>query len=110
MPFLTADAVNTLSSLKKSFAFVTFSPDGTVLDANELFYEPLGYSLNDIVGRHHRMFVDPTYAKSKEYEQLWGSLRQGNFESGEYNDSAKVATRFGCRHPIRPCAIVAVVS
>ncbi len=89
MSFLNSDAVDTLFALKKSFAFVTFSPDGIILDANELFCKPLGYSLNEIVGQHHKMFVDETYAKTDAYRQLWNSLRQGTFQSGEYKRFGK---------------------
>jgi methyl-accepting chemotaxis protein len=89
MPFVTSDAVDTIAALKKSFAFVTFNRDGIVMDANELFLAPLGYTLKEIVGRHHSLFVDSDYAKSDAYRELWSSLKRGNFESGEYKRFSK---------------------
>jgi len=89
MPFSTGDAATTIEALKKTFAFISFTPDGIILDANELFCKPMGYSLQEIVGRHHSIFVDPTYAKSQDYKDLWRRLGEGTFSSGEYKRFAK---------------------
>jgi len=84
IPFLTGDAPETVTALKKTFAFISFNPDGNIIDANELFLEPVGYSRNEIVGRHHSIFVQPSYAKSSEYSKFWADLRAGVFSTGEY--------------------------
>jgi methyl-accepting chemotaxis protein len=89
MPFLTGDALETVAALKKTFAFISFKPDGTILDANELFCKPFGYTLDEIIGRNHSIFVDPTYARSEEYTQFWNELRRGVYSSGEYKRCGK---------------------
>ncbi|MCA9153744.1 MAG: PAS domain-containing methyl-accepting chemotaxis protein [Planctomycetales bacterium] len=63
---------------------IEFSPDGTILDANSNFLNALGYRLDEIVGKHHRLFVDPKFAASDRYRKLWSELRTGNFQSGEF--------------------------
>ena len=54
-----------LESLKKSVAFIAFTPDGVILDANTNFLNAVGYSLDEIKGKHHRIFCDKFYAESK---------------------------------------------
>ena len=63
---------------------IEFDLDGTILDANENFLKVVGYSLSDIVGRQHRMFVDPAYAESEDYAELWRRLRDGQFVSDRF--------------------------
>jgi len=89
IPFLNGDSLETVEALKKTFAFISFTPDGIILDANDLFCKPLGYSIEEIIGRHHSIFVGPEYAKSAEYAQFWSNLRQGIFSSGEFKRFAK---------------------
>jgi len=89
IPFLTDDATEVVAALKKSFSYISFSPDGTILDANELLCKPLGYSLEEIVGRNHSIFIEPAFAKSAEYAEFWNHLRQGVFSSGEYKRIGK---------------------
>jgi len=66
-----------LQSLKNTIAFIEFSPDGTILDANDNFLNTVGYSLEEIKGNHHRIFCDKTYTKSKEYGDFWQQLANG---------------------------------
>jgi methyl-accepting chemotaxis protein len=79
----------TLAALSKSQAIIEFEPDGTILTANANFLSLLGYDLNEVVGQHHRMFVDAGYAKSAEYRMFWDGLRRGQFDSGEYRRLGK---------------------
>jgi methyl-accepting chemotaxis protein len=79
----------TLEAIGKSQAIIEFNPDGTVLTANQNFLAALGYELEDIVGKHHRMFVDAAYAASAEYHDFWQRLRAGNFDAGEYKRLTK---------------------
>ena len=66
------------------FAVVVFSHDGTVKDANDNFLRVMGYRLDDIRGRHHRIFVDPDEARSKEYDAFWSELRGGRAQQREF--------------------------
>lgn len=86
---LDQDLLNKLNALNKVQAIIEFDVDGTIVEANDLFLNALGYSLNEIQGKHHRMFCEPTYAKSSEYRHFWENLNQGKFQSGEFMRIAK---------------------
>ncbi|MEM9133354.1 MAG: PAS domain-containing methyl-accepting chemotaxis protein [Actinomycetota bacterium] len=73
-----------LDSLNRSQAVIEFTPGGEILDANPNFTSALGYELHEIVGQHHRIFVDPAEAASSDYEDFWDNLRRGQFQSGEF--------------------------
>jgi methyl-accepting chemotaxis protein len=79
----------TLEALSKSQAIIEFNLDGTVLTANANFLSVLGYELADIVGKHHRMFVDPAYAETADYQGFWERLRRGQFDAAEYKRFGK---------------------
>jgi len=86
-----AEDDNELQSLKglvdaasRSMAMIEFNLDGNVVNANENFLSVLGYSLGEIKGRHHGMFVDPEYRESDAYRQFWAKLRGGDFVAGEF--------------------------
>ncbi len=67
-----------------SVATITFTPDGTVLAANNLFLNVVGFSAPEVVGHHHRMFCDPQYAQSSAYQQFWADLKQGRSRTGVF--------------------------
>lgn len=73
-----------LVALDKSQAVIEFSLDGRILDANENFLRTVGYSLDEIRGQHHSLFVDPAYRDSLEYRQFWMKLGRGDFDAGQY--------------------------
>ncbi|WIV21786.1 PAS domain-containing methyl-accepting chemotaxis protein [Pseudomonas sp. M2(2023)] len=73
-----------LAAISRSMAMIEFTPDGTILDANERFCQAMGYSAEELRGKHHRLFCDPGYAKSAEYQQLWRELGQGKAISGTF--------------------------
>jgi methyl-accepting chemotaxis protein len=73
-----------LSAISRSQAVIAFKPDGTILEANENFLKTLGYSIEEIRGRHHSMFCDPDYVKSEAYRNFWPSLAAGTFHSDEF--------------------------
>lgn len=73
-----------LKALDRSLAIIEFQPDGTILTANANFCSAVGYRLEEIVGRHHSMFVDQLTANSKYYAQFWERLGAGEFQSGEF--------------------------
>jgi len=78
-----------IKALDKSQAVISFSPDGTILQANTNFLQTLGYQQNEIVGQHHRIFCDPTYVQSHEYAEFWSNLQAGEFQSGTYTRLTK---------------------
>ncbi len=84
-----ADSRGQLEAIGKSQAVIEFSLDGSVRNANENFLKVLGYSLDEIKGHHHRMFVEPAQAASVEYERFWSELRAGRFQAGEFKRIAK---------------------
>jgi len=73
-----------IAALHRSHCMITFDRHGVVIDANEAMLAALGYRLEDIVGRHHRMFVEPAYAHGAEYHAFWRALEAGRFQSGQY--------------------------
>lgn len=79
-----ADYAGQIEAIHKSQAVIEFNLDGTIRDANQNFLKTVGYSLDDIQGRHHRMFVEHDYANSDEYRQFWSKLESGKHFSGEF--------------------------
>lgn len=73
----------------RSMAIIEFSVDGMILWANENFLRTVGYSLDEIVGRHHGMFVDPTYRNTQEYRDFWHELSRGVFKVARFQRFGK---------------------
>ncbi|MCU0705105.1 MAG: methyl-accepting chemotaxis protein [Fimbriiglobus sp.] len=65
-------------------AVIEFTPDGTILTANDNFQTAMGYSLNEIQGKAHRMLVPPQHAVSPEYAEFWAKLNRGEGMTGEF--------------------------
>ncbi|MEQ8404327.1 MAG: PAS domain-containing methyl-accepting chemotaxis protein [Oceanicaulis sp.] len=78
-----------MDALEKSYAVIEFKPDGTILRANDNFLKTLGYSADEVVGKHHRMFVDPEDIASPDYAAFWADLGAGRFKSAEFRRVAK---------------------
>ncbi len=78
-----------LAAISKSQAVIEFNLDGTIITANENFLQTVGYSLDEIKGKHHGTFVDETYKHSAEYKEFWAKLGRGEFASGEFKRFAK---------------------
>ncbi|MEE7457708.1 histidine kinase [Methylorubrum populi] len=87
------DAKAKLDALDRSLATIEFAMDGTVLGANQNFLGVLGYTLDEIVGRHHRIFVEPDHAASADYARFWENLRNGQYASGEFARLDKAGRR-----------------
>ena len=81
---LDADRAGQISAIRKSQAVIEFSPDGIVLDANENFLGAIGYSLDEIKGKHHSMFVDAEHRNSPEYAAFWERLKRGEYDAAQY--------------------------
>jgi methyl-accepting chemotaxis protein len=84
-----ADFRGQIAAISKSQAVIEFQLDGTILTANENFLKPMGYTLEEIVGRHHGMFVDDAFRQSSGYKEFWDSLARGEYQAGEYRRVGK---------------------
>lgn len=73
-----------LDSIDRAQALVEFQLDGTIVDANDNFLEIMGYTRNQIVGAHHRIFVSESERESAEYRQFWATLARGEKQSGVF--------------------------
>ncbi len=83
------DQLAILDALSRSQATIEFEPDGTILRANENFLATLGYRLDEIQGKHHRMFCDPQYTATPEYQAFWDGLSNGQFAADRFQRFAK---------------------
>ncbi|MEO1614584.1 MAG: methyl-accepting chemotaxis protein [Planctomycetota bacterium] len=73
-----------LDAISRAQATIEFELDGTIITANQNFLDALGYELNQIVGQHHRMFVQPEEHQSPEYTEFWNKLNRGQFHNAEF--------------------------
>lgn len=87
----SAEMKGITTAIDSSFAYIEFDPHGNILNANENFLKTMEYNLNDIKGKHHRLFVDKAYANTSEYDRFWSDLANGK----ENNDQFKRFTRSG---------------
>src|SRR3569623_235624 len=78
-----------LAALDRDQATIELNLDRTVITANQNFLSVLGYALDEIQGKHHRMFCDPAYVASPDYEAFWAKLRRGEFDAGTYRRLGK---------------------
>lgn len=84
-----AELAGRMEALDRVQAIIEFTPDCEILWANDNFLKVMGYRLEEIVGQHHRMFVDPAYARSAEYEAHWNRLRAGEYVVDEFERRAR---------------------
>jgi methyl-accepting chemotaxis protein len=78
-----------IDAINRSQAVIEFELDGTIVTANDNFLKTVGYSLDEIQGKHHSLFVEPSYRDSAEYKQFWRDLGAGKFQSAEYKRVGK---------------------
>ena len=86
---LSADHGGQIDAISKSQAVISFELDGTIIDANDNFLNTVGYSLGEVQGKHHSMFVEESYVKSSEYKQFWDALARGEFKAAEFKRIGK---------------------
>ncbi len=92
MPFtslLGGDNAAVLNAFSRSQAIISFKPDGTILEANENFCKVVGYRREEIIGKHHRIFVEPNESGSPEYTAFWKRLNAGEFDQRQYKRITK---------------------
>ncbi|MEM9828731.1 MAG: PAS domain-containing methyl-accepting chemotaxis protein [Planctomycetota bacterium] len=112
------DSESKMSAIDKSQAIIEFDLDGNILDANENFVTAIGYSLSEIKGKHHSLFVDAETVSSREYQEFWDSLRRGEFRSGDYRRLGKGGREVwirGCYTPVpgpdgKPIKVIKIAS
>jgi methyl-accepting chemotaxis protein len=83
------NARSVLAAMNRSQAIIEFDLTGRILHANENFLQAVGYQLSEVVGQHHRIFVDPAEAASPEYAAFWARLAEGHFDRRQYKRVAK---------------------
>ncbi|MCW0234449.1 MAG: methyl-accepting chemotaxis protein [Ferrovibrio sp.] len=86
---LMANYEGQLGAINKAQAVIEFTLDGRILHANENFLTTLGYSLDDVKGKHHSMFVEPAYRESVEYRAFWDKLGRGEYDANQYKRIGK---------------------
>src|SRR5690349_3239618 len=79
-----ADWKGQVAALDKSLAVIEFGLDGTILRANDNFLRVMGYTADEVKGKHHSMFVEPQYRLSDAYRAFWAKLGRGEFDAGQY--------------------------
>lgn len=85
----TRELQDKMSAVSRSQAVIEFDPSGSILEANANFLSVMGYQRGEVVGNHHRMFVDTQYSSSHEYAAFWESLRRGETFSAEFQRLGK---------------------
>lgn len=78
-----------VSAISRTQAVIEFDANGTVLDVNDNFLRVMGYDRSDVIGRHHRMFVEVEYANGQEYQAFWDNLRRGESKTQEFKRLGK---------------------
>ncbi|WP_275661628.1 methyl-accepting chemotaxis protein [Laribacter hongkongensis] len=78
-----------IAAINRSMACIKFSPEGEIIEANDIFLATLGYSSHEIQGMHHRIFCEKKYTQTQEYAEFWKNLKNGKFFSGEIHRLSK---------------------
>ena len=84
-----ADYESQINAIHRAMAVIEFGMDGTILGANENFLKIMGYSKDEVVGRHHRMMVEQTYAGSQDYAEFWRQLAEGRYQTADFKRVGK---------------------
>jgi len=85
----TAEYEGKIRAIDRAQAVIEFELDGTVISANDNFLRIFGYTPDEVVGKHHRMFCDPGYVETSEYTQFWQALGRGEYVSDEFKRLTK---------------------
>ena len=72
------------NSVERMFAVISFTPDGKIIEANNVFTDAMGYTLDEIRGQHHRMFCDEKLVQSDNYRAFWDALHRGEPQHGTF--------------------------
>jgi len=77
-----AEHQSKVDAITRSLAVIEFDLEGNITNANTNFCTILGYDRDELIGRHHSLFCEPSYASSQQYREFWSNLRHGNYENG----------------------------
>ncbi len=91
-----------IAAIDKSNAVITFDMGGVIIDANANFLDAFGYTLDEVVGHHHRMFVDESYSHGAEYARFWRDLGRGLHQFGQYTRIDKAGRRIWLQATYNP--------
>lgn len=84
-----AEAEAQIAAIGRSQAVIQFSPEGIIEEVNDRFLEVVGYSREQLLGRHHRVLMVPSEAESPAYREFWDALGHGEFQAGEFKRVAQ---------------------
>ena len=84
-----ANGLGQVAAINRAQAVITLELDGTVRTANDNFLRTMGYSMDEIKGKHHSMFVTPEERNSQQYREFWLKLTRGEFNAGQYERIAR---------------------
>ncbi|MCJ2054321.1 PAS domain S-box protein [Methylobacterium sp. J-070] len=84
-----ADRAGQIAAIHKVQAVIAFDLDGTVIEVNDNFLSTMGYLREEVVGKHHSLFVEPAYRESEAYRTFWASLRNGTYQAAQFRRLGK---------------------
>jgi len=84
-----ADRAGQIAAIDKVQAVIAFDLDGTVIEANDNFLVAMGYARDEIIGRHHSLFVEPATRDSEAYRAFWAALRNGTYQAAQFRRIGK---------------------
>ena len=99
---VTTKTLKMKEAIDRQQAVITFNLDGTIIEANENFLSTVGYSLPEIKGQHHRMFVEKEYGNGAEYREFWNALNRGEYQAGEFRRVGKGGNEIWIRASYNP--------
>jgi methyl-accepting chemotaxis protein len=85
----TVELLGKVAAIGRSQATIEFELDGTIITANENFLHAVGYRLDEIVGKHHSMFVEPEIRGGNDYREFWAKLNRGEFLARQFKRIGK---------------------
>ncbi len=98
----SGDLTAVYQALDRAQAIIEFDLEGTVLSANQNFLDLFGYKLEEVAGKHHRMFCDPVYAESDDYAEFWNKLGRGELNCAEFKRLGKDGKEIWLRASYNP--------
>jgi len=99
------ELLSRLEAINRSNAIIYFDLGGTILGVNDVFLDAMGYGKgnhDDIIGKHHSIFVCEDYARTLEYEKFWDILRSGRYYQGEFERRKKDGTLINLQATYNP--------
>jgi methyl-accepting chemotaxis protein len=98
--FRATEDAGKIAAIGRAQAVIEFSMDGTIVTANDNFLKTMGYSLAEVQGKHHSLFVIPEDRDSTAYREFWARLNRGDYQAGEYKRIGKTVRKSGFSRPI----------